>query len=96
MLWGTVSRLRETAELLDEAGQRLSVIDPGPTAFGAGGLGLLGDVGHEAYLHWRAALDARSREASAHAGRGHELAQAVTVAAEALSAADSDVQREVR
>ena len=96
MLWGTVSRLRETAELLDETGQRLSGIDPGPTAFGAGGLGLLGDVGHEVYRQWRAALEARSREASEHASRTQALAQAVTAATGALSGADADAPPEVR
>jgi hypothetical protein len=96
MSGGTDSSLRQAAELLDEAGRRLSVLDPGPTAFGAGGLGVLGDVGREAHRRWLAALDARSREAAAHAVRLHEVADLVTRTVSALADADSDAQPGVR
>jgi hypothetical protein len=96
MSGGTDSTLRQTGELFEEAGRRLSVVDPGPTAFGAGGLGVLGEVGHEAYLRWQTALDARSREATAHATRLHEVAVVVARAVAALGDADRDAQRGVR
>ena len=96
MSGSTDSSLRHAADLLDEAGRRLGVADPGPTAFGAGGLGVLGDVGREAHLRWQAALDARSREAAAHAARLHEAADLVARTVATLADADVDAQRGVR
>jgi hypothetical protein len=52
-----------------------AAVNPGATAFGAAGLGLLGEVGREAYLRWQEATEARVREARAHADRVRELAE---------------------
>lgn len=77
MLAGTVTAIHATADLLGDAERRLPAVDPGATAFGARGLGLLGEVGQEAYRHWQAAMNARVREARAHAARLRELADLV-------------------
>ena len=81
MLAGTVTAIHATADLLGDAERRLPAVDPGATAFGARGLGLLGEVGQEAYGHWQAAMNARVREARAHAARVRDLAELVDHAA---------------
>lgn len=81
MLAGTVRAIHATADLLGDAEQRLPAVDPGATAFGARGLGLLGEVGQEAYRQWQAALNARAQEARAHAARVRDLADLVDRAA---------------
>lgn len=96
MSGGTDSSLRQAADLLGDAAQRLTVADPGPTAFGTGGLGVLGDVGRELHLRWQAALEARSREAAAHAARLHEVAELVARTVGEIAGADADAQRDVR
>jgi hypothetical protein len=78
MLRSTVAAIQATADELAEVRRRLGTVDPGATAFGAVGLGLLGEAGRQAYRHWRAALDARAREADAHAGRLRELADVMS------------------
>jgi hypothetical protein len=90
MLRGIVADLRATAQLLGEAG--LTGVDPGPTAFGAGGPGVLGEVGREAAMRWQSALDARTRETRAHATRVGEVAEAVARAADATAGADADAR----
>jgi hypothetical protein len=77
MLADAVEALHTLAERLGAAGQRLAAVDPGAGAFGAGGLGLLGEVGREAYVRFQVALDARVAEARAHAERVREFAEAV-------------------
>jgi hypothetical protein len=88
MLTGTVAAIDAVADLLGAAEQRLPAVDPGATAFGAGGLGLLGEVGRGAYLAWQTGLDARVREARAHEARVRELAQLVADATGGLADAD--------
>ena len=73
-LSGAVAAIRVTGDLLGEAGQQLPAVDPGATAFGADGPGRLGELGRDLYLHWQRGLDARAREAHAHAARVHDLA----------------------
>lgn len=75
MLAGTVTAIHATADLLGAAEQSLPAVDPGATAFGAAGLGLLGAVGRQAYVRWQEATEARVREARAHAARVRELAE---------------------
>jgi hypothetical protein len=87
MLAGTVTAIHATADLLGDAERRLPAVDPGATAFGAAGLGLLGEVGREAYVRWQAATDARVREARAHAARVRDLADLVRQATGGLSEA---------
>jgi hypothetical protein len=77
MLAGTVTAIHATADLLGAAERRLPAVDPGATAFGAAGLGLLGEVGREAYLRWQEATESRVREARAHATRVRDLAELV-------------------
>jgi hypothetical protein len=96
MLAGTVAAIHATADLLGDAERRLPAVDPGATAFGAGGLGLLGDVGREAYRHWRVALQARAEEARAHAARVRELAELATQATGGFREADHEAGRAIR
>lgn len=93
MLAGTATAIHATADLLSAAEQTLPAVDPGATAFGATGLGLLGEVGREAYRRWQEATEARIREARAHAARVRELAELVDHAAAGLRAAQETAQR---
>lgn len=93
MLAGTVPAIHATADLLDAAEQRLPAAGPGPTAFGAGGLGLLGEVGRAAYQRWQEGVDARLREARAHAQRVRELAELVARATGGFSEAQHGAGR---
>src|SRR5262245_58468725 len=77
MLRSIVAAIRASADDLAEAQRRLGAVDPGATAFGATGLGLLGEVGRQAHRHWEAALEARVREARAHEERLRDLADLV-------------------
>jgi hypothetical protein len=93
MLAGTVTAIHATADLLGEAERRLPAVDPGATAFGATGLGLLGEVGREAYLRWQEATEARVREARSHASRVRELAEVVGHATGGFREAQDSAQR---
>lgn len=93
MLAGTVAAIHETADLLVAAELRLPAVDPGATAFGAAGLGLLGEVGREAYRCWQQATDARVREARAHAALVRELAEVVKHATGGLNEAQHSAGR---
>src|SRR5258705_7189217 len=95
-LSGAVMAIRTTGDLLGDAGQHLLAVDPGATAFGAAGPGRLGDVGRDLYLHWQRGLDARSREAIAHAARVHELANLATVAAGGVADAHASARSQHR
>jgi hypothetical protein len=95
-LSGAVAAIRSVADLLGEAGQRIPVIDPGARVFGAGGPGRLGEMGRDLYLHWQRALDARAREAQAHAARIHDLADLVNQAAAGLTGANEVAGRPQR
>lgn len=77
-LSGAVVAIRVTGDLLGESGQQLPAVDPGADAFGAGGPGRLGDVGRDLYLQWQRGLEARVREAQAHAARVQEYADLVS------------------
>lgn len=92
-LSGAVGALRRASELLGEAGGRLTALDPGADAFGAGGPGRLGDVGRDLHLRWQRALDTRVREAAAHAARLDETAEAVARAAGGYSDVDDSARR---
>ncbi len=69
---------------------------PAPTAFGAGGPGRLGDLGRELYLQWQRGLDARAREAQAHAARMHDLADLVSRSAGGFADANESVRSQHR
>jgi hypothetical protein len=77
-LSGAVAAIRVTGDVLGEAGHQLPAVDPGVTAFGAGGPGRLGELGRDLYARWQRGLDARAREAHAHAARVHDLADLVS------------------
>jgi hypothetical protein len=96
MLAGTVTAIHATADLLGDAERRLPAVDPGATAFGARGLGLLGEVGQEAYRHWQAAMNARVREARAHAARVRDLADLVDHAMGGFAEAQHSAERAQR
>jgi hypothetical protein len=93
MFAGTVTAFHDTADLLALAEQRLPAVDPGATAFGATGLGLLGEVGREAYQRWREATEARVQEARAHARRVRELAELLGHATGGFRDAQESVRR---
>jgi hypothetical protein len=88
MLNGTVVALDAVADLLGAVEQRLPAVDPGATAFGAGAVGLLGELGRNAYRVWQVGLDARVQEAQAHGPRVRDLAQLVAQATGSLAEAD--------
>ena len=90
----TVGMIRETAVQLTRAARAFGAADPGASAFGAGALGLLGTVGREAHQRWQAALDARGREAAAHATRLRDFADLVQRSVQGLAAADEEARRE--
>src|SRR5262245_22369130 len=95
-LSGAVAAIRGVADLLGGAGQRLPAVDPGAGDFGAGGPGRLGDMGRDLYLQWQRALDARAREAHAHAGRVNDLADLVNQAAAGLTGANEAAGQQQR
>jgi hypothetical protein len=88
MLSDTVVAIDAMADLLGAVEQRLPAVDPGARAFGAGGAGLLGELGRDAYLVWQVGLDARVQEARAHGPRVRDLAQLVAEATGGLADAD--------
>lgn len=92
-LAGTVNALRQAGDTVAEAGAHLLALEPGPTAFGATGPGQLGVLGGELHEIFQYALDARSREASAHAARLHDAADAVVRAAGGYGDVDEAARR---
>src|SRR5262245_37933694 len=85
---GAVAAIRAAGDVVGDAARRLPGVDAGATAFGARGPGRLGDIGRDLYLHWQRALDARAREAEAHAARLHDLADVAGHAAGGLTDAN--------
>jgi hypothetical protein len=92
-LAGTVSALRQAGDTVAEAGTRLLTLGPGPTAFGAGGPGQLGLLGDDLHQSWSHALEARAREATAHAARLHDAADAVSRATGGYGEVDEAARR---
>ena len=92
-LSGAVVSLRRTADALGEASGRIATLDPGARAFGATGAGRLGDLGNDLYRLAQRALDARSREASAHAARVHEVADLLARASGGYGDIDESARR---
>src|SRR5690242_2266399 len=90
---GAVTALHSTAERLEEGALALTTADPGPSAFGAGAPGRLGEVGRGLNLVWQRALDARVREARRHATRLHELADLAGRAAGGLLEVNQSVRQ---
>jgi hypothetical protein len=90
---GAVSALRATADMLDEAARGLPTVDPGATAFGAGGPGRLGETGRDLYLLWQRTLDGRAREAGAHGARLQDLADVASRAAGGLREVNENAQQ---
>jgi hypothetical protein len=88
MLSGTVIAIDAVADLLGAVEHQLAAIDPGATAFGAGAVGLLGDLGRDTYLVWQSGLDARVQEARAHGPRVRDLAHLVAEATGSLADAE--------
>jgi hypothetical protein len=82
------ARLAATADELGAAAAALPGHDPGPDAFGAAAAGRLGALGRELHRVYLVALDARAREAGAHAARLSELTDSVARAATRYAAAD--------
>lgn len=95
-LSGAVVAIRVTGDLLGESGQQLPAVDPGADAFGAGGPGRLGDVGRDLYLQWQRGLEARVREAQAHAARVQEYADLVSRTAGSFADANDSARSQHR
>src|SRR5262245_51324670 len=91
-LSSAVAALRGAGDQLDDAAAQLRALDPGATAFGDGP-GRLGELGQELYRQWQRAVDARSREAHAHAARLAEAADAVQWAGAGYAEMDDNAQR---
>ncbi len=89
-----VGHIQAAADQVARAGRSLSGTGPGAAAFGAGAHGLLGTLGQEAHQRWQAALDARAREAAAHAARLRDFADLVQRSILALAVADDEARRE--
>jgi hypothetical protein len=91
-LSGAVDALRHAGEQLDDAAARLRVLDPGAGVFGDGP-GRLGELGRDLHRQWQRCLDARAREAHAHAARLVEVADAVRRAGAGYAEMDDGAQR---
>jgi hypothetical protein len=76
-LRGAAEALRRTGDEVGDAGSRTAALDPGPRAFGADGPGALGALGRDLHALVQRALEARAREAAAHAARLIVAADAV-------------------
>jgi hypothetical protein len=96
MLRSAVAAIHAAADEVADVERGLAAADPGASAFGASGLGLLGDVSREAYRHYQVALDARAREARAHAERLRGLAQLIERTGTAFAEADDAAMRDQR
>jgi hypothetical protein len=92
-LSGTVSALRQAENTLAGAEDRLLTLAPGAEAFGAGGPGRLGELGRDLHRRWQLAIEARGREAAAHAGRLQETADAVSRAARGYGDVDASARQ---
>ncbi len=93
-LSGAVTALRMAGEMLAEAANRLPSLGAGPaafgaTAYGAARAGRLGDVATDLHSQCQHALDARAREAAAHAARLDDAADAIARAARDYADVDS-------
>jgi hypothetical protein len=95
MLGETGGAVHAAAETLAGAGRHLAAADPGPGAFGAGGLGLLGEIGRETYARFQGALDARAREVQRHAERVRDLAVTVGRSGDGFADAERGAGRAV-
>jgi hypothetical protein len=82
------ARLAAAGAELATAAAALPGHDPGADAFGAAATGRLGALGRELHRAYLVALDARAREASAHAARLTATAEALARAATGYVAAD--------
>ena len=91
-LSSAVVALRDASAQLDAGGACLRGLDPGAPTFGAGP-GRLGELGQDLYRQWQRAVDARSREAQAHAARLTEAADAVQRAGAGYAEMDDNAQR---
>jgi hypothetical protein len=91
-LSGAVAALRHTGARLEQAGAALRALDPGAEAFGDGP-GRLGELGRDLHQRWQRCLDARAREARAHAARLAEAADAVRRAGAGYAEMDDSAKR---
>jgi hypothetical protein len=74
-------RIEAAADVLASRSATITLVDPGPQAFGADATGRLGDLGRALHRRFSTALGARSREAAAHGARLAETAQALRLIA---------------
>jgi hypothetical protein len=73
-----VRRLADADAALSDTAAALPGSGPGPAAFGADGPGALGELAADLHRLWATAVDARTREAAAHAARLSDVADAVS------------------
>ena len=88
-------RLESAADMLSTVDRSVPALDVPAGAFGATGVGTPGRVGRELHARWRAALDARAREAADVAARLSEMAGALRTTQRAYADADEAVARRV-
>jgi hypothetical protein len=91
-LSGAMAALRNTGAQLEDAGAALRTLDPGAGAFGQGP-GRLGELGQDLHRRWQQCVDARAREAQAHAARLAELTDALRRAGAGYAEIDDNAQR---
>jgi hypothetical protein len=86
-------RIDAAGDALANASTTLSLIDPGPRAFGADAAGHLGELGRALHRQFVTGLAARGREAAAHAARLADTAHALRLVAEGYRGAEDDTRR---
>jgi hypothetical protein len=89
-------RLDQAADTLATIDRRMPALSVAATAFGADDAGVPGRLGHALHARWRAALDARTREAGDLAGRLGDAAGAVRATERDYQATDAAVGRRLR
>lgn len=82
------ARLDEAASTVSAVAYRVIATDPAHPAFGADAAGRPGELGRALHAQWRAATEARAREAAAVAARLATTADSVRSAADGYADAD--------
>lgn len=84
-----------TGDTLAGAAHAITAFDPGPQAFGAEGAGGFGELCRALHGQWRAALEARAREAESQGSRLIDTAQRLGRAAANYADADVTLSTEI-
>jgi hypothetical protein len=88
-------RLESAADALTTVDRSIPALEVPAGAFGATDVGVPGRIGRRLHAHWRAVLEARSREAAEAATRLADMAQALRATQRGYADADEAVARRV-